>query len=124
MFKAQERTQLVPVSVHERTLRNMRCVVSGSIYVTLHHAHGGSMLTLGPEFANPGMGQRNNPFFQIPVHAQYHVGEYGIDTGMGKIRTVEEWEEAFGSQVDFLHEVNGQLTYDLWEQARLWNSRR
>ena len=75
------------------------------------------MLDLGPAFQNPGMGERNNPFFQIPILLKYHVGPMGIDGSTG----VVEWERTFGSQVGFLHEVNGQLEYDLWEQATLWS---
>ena len=110
----------IPVSVHEKRLRQMRCVISAHTEVTLHHTHGGSMLILDLDLPNPGMAQRNNPFLQIPIHAQYHTGEYGVDTGMGKFKSVEQWEEAFGSQVSFLHEVNAQLPYDLWQQARRW----
>ena len=101
----------------------MRCVISHHYSVTLHHCHGGSMLEL-EGFENPGMAQRNNPFFQIPVHAQYHVGEYGIDTGMGQFKSVEQWEEAFGSQVSFLREVDALLPYDLWQQAKLWHDKQ
>lgn len=77
------------------------------------------MLELGQEFPNPGMAQRNNPFLQIPLQARYHVGDFGIDYGMG----VKTWEEEFGSQVEHLNDVNGQLTYDLWMQARIWASK-
>lgn len=65
---------------------------------------------------DPGMGQRANPFFQIPLHPQYHTGSFGIDGAMG----VARWEELFGSQRSFLDEVNGFLTYDVWQQAKLW----
>jgi len=78
------------------------------------------MLTLAPEFPNPGGSQRNNPFFQIPLAAEYHVGKYGIDTGMGIYKGVAEWEEAFGTQLGFLVVVNGLVSYDLWEEAREW----
>lgn len=78
------------------------------------------MLELAPEFPNPGVAQRNNPFFQIPLHLEFHTGGYGIDNGQGWYKGVKEWEEAFGTQLGFLVDVNGRLTYDLWEQAREW----
>lgn len=107
----------VPVSRHESNLRRLRCVVSGATYgITLHHAHGGSMLMLDAPFHNPGMGERSNPFFQIPIHEQYHVGEYGIDAGLG----VDEWEMLFGTQLSFLHTVDAQLSYNIWQQAEMW----
>ncbi len=108
----------ISVSRHEKNLRQMRCVVSMLTPVTLHHCHGGSMLDLGPAFQNPGMAERNNPFFQIPIILKYHVGPMGIDGSSG----VVEWERTFGSQVGFLHEINEQLEYDLWEQATLWSN--
>jgi len=110
---------IVSVTRHEKALRAMRCVVSDRHQVTLHHCHGGSMLDLGAEFPNPGMGQRNNPFLQIPLVAEYHVGQNGIDQGMG----VKSWEEKYGDQVTYLKRVNWNLPYDLWEQARLWQQK-
>lgn len=109
---------VVSVAQHERFLRQMHCVVSDSYPVTLHHCHGGSMLSLGPRFPNPGWAQRNNPFFQIPLHASYHIGQFGIDAGMG----VETWERTFGRQLDFLAMVNADLPYDIFEQAELWQA--
>jgi hypothetical protein len=109
---------MLPVSRHEKNLRQMRCVVSMNPFrITLHHCHGGSMKKLGPGIRSPGMGERNNPFFQIPLLLKYHTGPFGIDGSMG----VDRWESVFGSQVGFLDEVNGQLDYDLWEQATLWS---
>ena len=112
--------RFVPVSVHEQNLRALPCVVSYLRPVTLHHCHGGSMLELGPEFPNPGIGQRANPFFQIPIHARFHVGEFGVDHGQGSYKGVVAWEDQFGKQTELLNDVNGRLDYDLWEQARLW----
>ena len=110
--------KVIPVSVHERNLRNLRCVVSNQFPVTLHHCKGGSMKAV--HGGSPGISQKVNPFFQIPLLAKYHVGDQGIDTGMGEIKTKEQWEERFGKQVDLLHEVNSMLSYDIWIQAGMW----
>jgi len=78
-------------------------------------------------FINPGMGQRACPYLQIPLHANYHIGEFGIDTGMGTTGWVAEWERTFGSQLDHLTEVSGLLGYDVIRSAKLWieqNNRR
>ena len=107
-------------TVHERNLRTLPCVISEMKPVTLHHCHSGSMAELGPEFPNPGWSEKQNPFLQIPIHERYHIGDYGIDSGMG----VHTWEDLFGKQVDLLNEINGLLIYDIWEQARLWTSNR
>jgi len=112
-----EDTPRTSVSAHEKRLREMRCIVTEMYPVTLHHCHSGSMNNLGPEFRNPGMGEKNNPFLQIPLMAEYHVGVRGIDGSLG----VETWEALFGTQVELLQEVNEQLEYDLWEQARMWS---
>ena len=108
---------MIAVTTHEHNLRSLRCVVSAKFPVTLHHCHGGSIKALGPEYW-PGVGQRQNPFLQIPLSAEFHVGDYGIDYGMG----VSEWEDRFGTQLAFLHEVNGLLSYDIFEEARRWSS--
>lgn len=112
------RTEMISVSRHEKNLRQMHCVVSKHPWVTLHHCHGGSMRTM-PD-GKPGTGQRANPFYQIPLHAKYHVGEFGIDTGMGEIKSVEQWEKRFGTQVQHLEETNEALDYDIWAQAGMW----
>ena len=105
------------VTEHERNLRAMPCVVSGNWPVTLHHAHGGSMRELGPDYPSPGMGQKNNPFLQIPLHYSYHyIGAEAIDYGIG----VETWEARYGAQVLLLDVVNKRLPYDLWQAAREW----
>ena len=75
------------------------------------------MLDLGEAFQNPGMAERNNPFFQIPLMLEYHTGPRGIDGSLG----VATWEAMYGTQVELLGEVNDQLVYDLWEQAILWS---
>jgi len=106
----------ISVSYHEGCLRDIRCIVTEMYPVTLHHCHGGSMLSLGPEYENPGMGERNNPFLQIPLMLEYHTGPRGIDGSLG----VDGWEALFGRQVDLLAEVNMKLEHNLWEQARMW----
>lgn len=78
-------------------------------------------------FPNPGMGQRACPYLQIPLHAKYHTGLFGIDNGQGIAGWVDEWELAFGRQLDHLSDVSGQLGYDVIEAAKLWiqqNNRR
>jgi len=109
--------QRISVSRHEKNLRELRCMVTMMYPVTLHHCHGGSMTELGPEIQGPGMGERNNPFFQIPLMLDYHTGTRGIDGSLG----VEVWESIFEKQVDLLNQVNDQLDYDIWEQANLWS---
>lgn len=66
-----------------------------------------------------GCGQRQNPFLQIPLHAEYHVGNFGIDNGYG----VDAWEQDFGPQVEHLAWVRLELIdypVDIWVLARQW----
>ncbi len=107
----------ISVSYHEGCPRDIRCIVTMMWPVTLHHCHGGSMLTLGEEFQNPGIAEKNNPFLQIPIMLEYHTGVRGIDGSLG----VDGWEALYGNQVDLLNEVNDQLEHDLWQQAILWS---
>lgn len=109
-------TSGISVTQHEKNLRELRCAVTRNPQVTLHHCHGGSVKAAG---WHVGMGQKQNPFLQIPLKADYHVGDYGIDYGYG----VERWEEHFGTQMEHLEWVNSQLDYDIFQQARDWEQR-
>jgi hypothetical protein len=102
----------ISVTQHEKNLRTLRCCVSRSPTPQLHHTHGGSMKEHG---WHVGMGQKQNPFLQIPLKANYHVGDMGVDR-IG----VETWEEYFGTQWSHLEWVNEQLPYDLFREAELW----
>jgi len=104
---------MVAVSTHEKNLRQLRCAVTRNPSITLHHCHGGSM-----KFADwhVGMGQKQNPFLQIPINAKYHTGDLGIDSGYG----VESWERDFGTQMEMLAWVNDQLGYNIFAEAVRW----
>lgn len=105
------------LSVHIKRLREMPCIVTRRTPVTLHHCHGGSMKDRWQELGYPGMGQRANPWLQIPLHAELHCfGRFAIDGGIG----VERWEMMFGTQVELLNKVNLECPYDLWEEAARW----
>lgn len=105
----------IAVSKHEKYLRDLRCCVTRSPFITLHHTHGGSMKDHG---WHVGVAQKQNPFLQIPLKDTYHIGDLGIDSGYG----VERWEKDFGSQWDHLIWVNDQLPYNIFEQASRWES--
>ncbi len=106
------------VTAHEKQLRMLPCAVSRMTPVTLHHCHGGSMNLAGWRV---GGGQKQNPFLQIPLHAQYHVGNFGIDSALG----AKAWEELFGSQVSMLDWVDSQMAYpkSIWWLAKSWAMR-
>lgn len=84
--------------------------------VTLHHCHGGSMKDAG---WHVGVAQKQNPFLQIPLHARFHVGDRGVDYGVG----VLTWEARYGTQIELLHWVDEQLGYPLsvFELAKEWS---
>lgn len=63
-----------------------------------------------------GVAQKQNPWLQIPLDVRYHVGNFGIDSGVG----VLTWEGTFGTQMEHLEWVNDQVDYDIWEQAKVW----
>lgn len=69
-----------------------------------------------------GVGQRQNPFLQIPLHVDYHVGAHGVDTGMGSASGVRTWEDLFGAQMAMLEWVDEQLAYpvSIFELAKAW----
>lgn len=100
-------------SEHEKRLRDLPCAVTRRKPVTLHHCHGGSMKDAG---WHVGTGQKQNPFLQIPLHAEVHVGDFGIDYGVG----VQSWEKLFGKQTEHLTWVSWQLGYDVFQAAAEW----
>lgn len=110
---SSSKTCRVSSSAHEKNLRELRCAVTRNPHVTLHHCHGGSVKEAG---WHVGMGQKQNPFLQIPLKAEYHTGDMGIDYGYG----VETWEEHFGTQMEHLQWVNEQLGYDIFKEAERW----
>jgi hypothetical protein len=109
---AKELREVLSVSRHEKNLRELRCCVSRNPFVTLHHCHGGSVKDAR---WHVGMGQKQNPFLQIPLKDDYHTGDMGIDR-MG----VDTWEEIYGTQMEHLQWVDDQLPYNIFEQAREW----
>lgn len=68
-----------------------------------------------------GMGQKQNPYLLIPLLAKYHVGDCGIDAGIG----VLTWEGRYGRQVDLLDWTDDQLGYpiSIWEMAKTWEAK-
>ena len=113
-MSAPQTYQRIAVSTHEKNLRELRCAVCRNPQVTLHHCHGGSIKDEG---WHVGVGQKQNPFLQIPLKAEYHVGDLGIDYGYG----VRRWEEHFGTQMEHLQWVNDQLPYDIFVLAKAWD---
>lgn len=87
-------------------------MISARPIVTLHHCHGGSMRQFGQL---RGFGQKVSDYLVIPIHADYHIGQYGCDSGMG----IETWETRFGTQVEMLIEVSELLEYDVFKLAKL-----
>jgi hypothetical protein len=81
--------------------------------VTLHHCHGGTVKALG---WHVGIAQKQNPYLQIPLHARYHVGPFGIDSSLGLVT----WERNFGTQVEHLEWVCVETGHDVWEYALAW----
>ena len=54
----------------------------------------------------------------IPLAALYHVGNEGIDYGVGALT----WEFRWGEQAVYVDEVGEALGYSLWELHRKWQT--
>lgn len=103
---------------HFENVRALGCCVSRTEFeVTIHHCRGGSIIDQFGKAQSPGEGQKQNHFLVIPLSAKYHVGDYGIDTGMGLFKSVKAWEACLGSQAHWLAWVNAQLDYDIFDLA-------
>lgn len=107
------------VSSHERKLRVLGCVLTGSqIDLTLHHCRGGSMAST--PFGSPGVGQKQNHALQIPLAARFHVWEEGIDARING--GVQSWELKYSTQVGLLNLSSHRLGYSQWMLAYHWAS--
>ncbi|HSV90882.1 MAG TPA: hypothetical protein VLH80_07265 [Nitrospiraceae bacterium] len=71
-------------------------------------------------FGTPGIGQKQNPALQIPLHLEYHVGSEGIDCRING--GVKSWEARHGAQVEHLSSTSRLLKYSLWFLAWQWST--
>lgn len=102
------------ISEHWGNVASLGCLITANPWPTIHHVKGGSMKDHG---YHSGMAQRGiSDALVIPLKADYHTGEYGIDSGVG----VRTWEKYFGTQWDFIQEVSESLGYDLIKLHELW----
>ena len=102
------------VSEHWDNVAKLGCLITGNPWPTIHHVHGGSMKDYG---YHSGMALRGiSDALVIPLKADHHTGEYGIDGSMG----VRTWEKYFGDQWNFIQEVSDCVGYDLIALHELW----
>lgn len=101
------------MTAHEKSLRQLLCLVSSRKPVTLHHARGGS-IAMCP-FGSPGFGEKQLDALQIPLHAKWHIGDKGVDTQVNG--GVLSWESRWGRQVDHLNSLCQILGYSVWRLA-------
>jgi len=99
------------IAAHITAVANLPCVVTGHFPATVHHCHSGSLADAG---INRGAGQRPSDWFTIPIIADLHTGNGGIDGSKG----VRSWEAEHGTQMDHLKTVSGWLGYDVFERAK------
>lgn len=97
---------------HVTRVRGMRCVVSSRPDgIELHHCHGGSISRAG---IRRGLGQRTSDWLVIPLHWEYHTGQYDPEA-IG----IDKWEMLFGEQVEHLRTVSRFVGYDVLERAKM-----
>jgi len=66
-----------------------------------------------PHLSGSGWGCKASDWLVIPLDAELHVGNHGIDYGVG----VRTWEAKWGRQTDFLRQVIEHVGYDVFELA-------
>lgn len=94
---------------HWNRVAALRCIITGRPNPTLHHIHGGSVKHL----VHKAGGAKTSDWLMLPLDAELHTGNLGIDTGMG----VETWEGMFGAQLTLLDSVCRRLGYNVWQKA-------
>jgi hypothetical protein len=92
---------------------SMRCLITDSPIITLHHCHGGSMNGIGMR-GKRGLSQKPSDWLVIPIAAEYHFGAKGIDTGH---MTVEEWEKKYGTQYEMINELIRLTGINVWSKV-------
>jgi len=96
---------------HWRRVSELGCLVTRRPEPTIHHCHGGSMLTV-PGFVNPGMRQKSSDWLVIPLTMELHTGNKGID-----VIGVKTWENQYFNQVILLDEVCRRIGVNVWAMA-------
>lgn len=69
-------------------------------------------------WGTPGGGHKQNEALKIPLHADYHIGKFGIDAQIGG--GVESWEARWGEQKNLLNQLSLKLGFCLWRLAWQW----
>ncbi len=95
---------------HWNRVAELGCIISKRPNPTIHHCHGGSIQAMG---ITKGTAMKTSPWLVIPLDAEFHTGNMGIDGSMG----VLTWEQTFGKQVELLDKVCLLLDYNIWERA-------
>lgn len=97
---------------HWTRVARLNCCVTHEPNPTLHHCHGGSLRDVG---IHKALGGKTSDWLVIPLTARLHSGgPQGIDSGE---LTVWEWEELFGTQVDYLKWVSLRLGVNVFLKA-------
>ena len=104
------------VKEHHDNIRALRCIITGNPAVTLHHCHGGSMAEAG--YQSGGALRGCGEALVLPIKADFHVGDEGIDYGVG----VKTWEKWYGTQMDHLKEISEELGYDVFDLHERWQA--
>lgn len=70
-----------------------------------------------PPDMRPGMGQRVSDWLVVPLSPRFHVGDMGIDSGMGRYKGVVEWEKNVARQVALLDRLCVEYLFNVWRAA-------
>lgn len=117
LLKVIQNPKAKEIEEHWERVIAMRCLVSGDPKATIHHCKGGSMRELLGCAGNPGKGRKVSDWLVIPLQWRYHYGDFGLDNGQGVYKTKEQWEAAFGRQVDMLVRVSRHVGYNVFSKA-------
>lgn len=99
------------VKRHWSRVAALGCIVTQHPNPQLHHTHSRELSAMG---FGRGVAQKPSDWLVIPLSHDYHVGRFGIDSGMG----VATWEKLYGSQLEHLKTVCYLLGVDVFAKAR------
>lgn len=67
-----------------------------------------------------GMSLKQNDALQIPLHADWHVGEFRIDGPIAS--SADDWEQHWKFQTELLWELSLSMGFSVWALAWEWET--
>lgn len=99
---------MISYKAHKKNVLELGCCVTRNPECVPHHIIGREATRI---YGIKGLGLRHNHFLIIPLSPMMHTAGPMAIHKIG----VEEWENRFGKQTDYLRWVNSRLPYNIYD---------